>query len=70
MASKNQDPISCFCRYVTLIVIVTGVLIFPALSVAWAVIVRPLPLVKLTVVDQLPPEPRVANLKDPELTLT
>jgi hypothetical protein len=48
LASKNQDPISCFCRYVTLIFNVTGVLIFPALSVAWAVIVWPLPLQKLS----------------------
>ena len=53
----------------TLIVIVTGVLIFPALSVAWAVIVWPLPLLKFTLIDQLPPD-RMAILKDPEFTLT
>ena len=53
----------------TLIVIVTGVLIFPALSVARAVIVWPLPLLKLALIDQLPPD-RLAILKDPELTLT
>jgi hypothetical protein len=54
---------------VTLIIIVTGVLIFPALSVAWAVIVWPVSLLKLIVIDQLPPD-KVAILKDPELTLT
>ena len=69
--SASKDPLSTsFYIYVTLIVLVTGVLTFPALSVAWAVMVWLLPTFKLTVIDQLPPEPRAAVWKAPELTLT